>query len=800
MTMPLPPWESHVGTATTLTEETDYLAALAAATDRVRIVSLGSSAQGRPLRAVIVGPPRTRDEVRASTRYMVLGSHHGDEWAGREAVFEDMRRHALGGGDETVVYLPTVNPDSVNTPLRELANGIDPNRLWSPTGVNQTTSGGAYQPEQQAVRQALLLWQPQLIVDTHEYDTSADGTGTTYRLDPGTNNATGTPQATIDVVQALLTQVRGEATGAGYAITNYTGTIPADGGTQAWKIGGIPATFTESPRESSGGLTLRRAQQLTSLEALRRYVRTNRTTLDTVSQAATWYSGYAPTVQDSYTPTGRAQAVLVGVSRNSLNGTGTVLEIPCPQDVQDGDYLVAIGTGASETVAAAPTGWDPMVPFATADYGPNLYVMTRRVQGAQPASWPWTVPSVKSTVIVTAWRGVDPTTPLDVAAALNVSATAWPGAPAVTTTTPDATVVTVGAVITASGDLDMRWSSDGDEDVRVTSQASGTTNTAVVSASRVVPDPGTVTPTLAPADPIIARGGAITFALRPAAYVAPEPEPGAIGAPRFGPIAAYPLDPGGTQSAPVVGTSNVTYPSNVAVGEFLTVAIPARVSAEAAPDYSATGWNLLKSHAGTNARMTFLWKTAEQVDVDRSAAGTPLAVSGELVLRTLKMMAVPGVHPTSPIDGAATLFSEAASGTVASMPSQTPTSSGALLVWGASGFLGTTTTFTPTRDAGEANPNAVEWLDQWQDRPTPTTEGRAGAAYYEPWDAATPTGNRGVLSTTSSTLVGVYFVLRPAGAVTPEGPVVDLWNGTVLVRQRIDLWNGTTLMQQSLTA
>jgi Zinc carboxypeptidase len=293
--LPATPWSIRPGTVTSLSEEATYLADLEAATDRVRIVTLGSSAVGRrPIRAVIVGPPRTRDQVREADNCMVFGSHHGDEWAGREAIFAHMRDHAAGSSTETIVYLPTVSPDSVVLAQRNLPNGADPNRLWSPSGVDRRTDGGAYFPEQQCVRQAILLYHPRIVFDTHEYTSTSN----IYRFDPGSSNASGIPQAVVDVDAALLTALRDAATAAGYTTVAYGGAIPADGATQAFNHGGIPAVFTESAQNAAGGLALRRAQQLNSLDALRAYVQANAAALAPVAASATWYSGFTPTVTD----------------------------------------------------------------------------------------------------------------------------------------------------------------------------------------------------------------------------------------------------------------------------------------------------------------------------------------------------------------------------------------------------------------------------------------------------------------------------------------------------------------------
>jgi hypothetical protein len=289
-----PPWSRHPETVTSLSEEATYLTDLHAATDRVRMVTLGASMEGRAIRAVIVGPPRTRDQVRAANNCMIFGSHHGDEWAGREAIFEHMRDHAFGSGTETIVYLPTVSPDGVALGQRDLADGFDPNRHWSQSGVDRRTDGGAYLPEQQCLRQAILLYHPKIVLDTHEYTSTSN----TFRFDSGTSNASGTPEAVVDVDGAVIAAMRNVATAAGYTAVAYGGPVPDDGATQAFKHGGIPALFTESAQRAAGGLALRRAQQLNALNAFQAYVQANAAALASVAASVTWYSGFTPTVTD----------------------------------------------------------------------------------------------------------------------------------------------------------------------------------------------------------------------------------------------------------------------------------------------------------------------------------------------------------------------------------------------------------------------------------------------------------------------------------------------------------------------
>ena len=168
---------------------------------------------------------------------------------------------------------------------------------------------------------------------------------------------------------------------------------------------------------------------------------------------------------------------------------------------------------ATNQAPTAPPEWDVWEPQVS--YGPSMTTYSRWAEAADPDSWPWTVPSSKTSLVVIAVRGVDIDNPRDAAAVAASLETGFPATPSITTQTDGALVVTFGGTIGPSGDLDIRWTSDGTVDGRATSQLSGTTNSSTVATSRLVATAGTVTPTLAPVESV-GRGGVLVFALRPA--------------------------------------------------------------------------------------------------------------------------------------------------------------------------------------------------------------------------------------------------------------------------------------------
>lgn len=218
----------------------------------------------------------------------------------------------------------------------------------------------------------------------------------------------------------------------------------------------------------------------------------------------------------------------------------------------------------------------------------------------------------------------------------------------------------------------------------------------------------------------------------------------AIGTPRAGAISVYGAS--GT-------TSTVQYPAGVAAGEFLLIAIPARTN----QSFSASGWTHVAAQSGTYTRFTYLWKIADAGDVGAST----VTVSGPAVLRTMKMLAVPGVDPASPIAGTSSYSGDDGAVTTTTMPGLTPPVAGCMPVWGATGFLGAGATYTPTWNNGQLNPpGTTEWLDTWQE--VSGSNGRAGCSYWQtPLADTTTTGTRGAEATTAATSSGHVF---PAAA------------------------------------
>jgi hypothetical protein len=157
--VPVPAWASDAprtgfektGNWTTETEEQAYLRATG-----LPVTQIGTTAQGRPVQLVRVGPASARTVV------LFICSQHGDEPAGREACLIRMRSLPRSS-PVTYLFVPNANPDGRVADTRGNSNGIDINRdhLLLKTA------------EARAMASVIRDWKPDVIHDLHEFGPSA---------------------------------------------------------------------------------------------------------------------------------------------------------------------------------------------------------------------------------------------------------------------------------------------------------------------------------------------------------------------------------------------------------------------------------------------------------------------------------------------------------------------------------------------------------------------------------------------------------------------------------------------------
>jgi hypothetical protein len=153
---------------TTHDEELAFLKAVARGSKRVAVDVIGKTEQGRPLHLVSIGAPTPRGTGRPTT--MFVGSQHGNEPAGRETSLQLLRDLAFTSdpvllrqlSQQSVLVVPTANPDGREADVRENSLGVDINRDHLALTQN----------ESQAIAAVLRDCGPDVVLDLHEYGPS----------------------------------------------------------------------------------------------------------------------------------------------------------------------------------------------------------------------------------------------------------------------------------------------------------------------------------------------------------------------------------------------------------------------------------------------------------------------------------------------------------------------------------------------------------------------------------------------------------------------------------------------------
>jgi len=161
--MPAPLTANHMTRPSTSAEISVFLRQLAAQDTNVTLVTLGRSVLGQPLEAVLIsaagrafaGP----DDPQRPLTFFFLGTQHGMEPAGGEALLEAARRIAARrDAYAQFIIMPNMNPD-----------GRDRNRRVNANHVNLSTDFLALsQPETRAVMDVLRRYRPHVMLDVHE--------------------------------------------------------------------------------------------------------------------------------------------------------------------------------------------------------------------------------------------------------------------------------------------------------------------------------------------------------------------------------------------------------------------------------------------------------------------------------------------------------------------------------------------------------------------------------------------------------------------------------------------------------
>jgi len=157
---------------TTHEEELEFLAEVDAMSERLSVSVIGKTKEGRPLHLVKLGnpAPHARATAHGQPTILYVCSQHGNEPAGREACLKLLRDLAFTDdpellqqlGGNTILFVPSANPDGRAANTRENSSGVDINR----DHLNLTT------PESRAIAKVVRDWRPEVSIDLHEYGPS----------------------------------------------------------------------------------------------------------------------------------------------------------------------------------------------------------------------------------------------------------------------------------------------------------------------------------------------------------------------------------------------------------------------------------------------------------------------------------------------------------------------------------------------------------------------------------------------------------------------------------------------------
>jgi hypothetical protein len=135
--------------------------------EEAELRTIGQSAGGRPLVALLLGiRPGARqphDAGKRQLRALIIGSQHGTEPSGGEAI-QILARQILSGErrdlseDFELILVPDANPDGRAARRRVNANGVN----------LSTNYNVASEPETEAILDVLERWRPDVVLDVHE--------------------------------------------------------------------------------------------------------------------------------------------------------------------------------------------------------------------------------------------------------------------------------------------------------------------------------------------------------------------------------------------------------------------------------------------------------------------------------------------------------------------------------------------------------------------------------------------------------------------------------------------------------
>jgi hypothetical protein len=131
--------------------------------EHIAVEKIGHSLHDRPLYSVAVMPTDTQ-RMDTVPRVVVISGQHGNEQTPVSAMLKLLGDEARGRslpGDILLVFVPVANPDGFARIKRANSKSIDLNRNWNAPD----------QPETTAIASLIEQFQPDVIIDLHEWAT-----------------------------------------------------------------------------------------------------------------------------------------------------------------------------------------------------------------------------------------------------------------------------------------------------------------------------------------------------------------------------------------------------------------------------------------------------------------------------------------------------------------------------------------------------------------------------------------------------------------------------------------------------
>ena len=220
----LTPEKSNFVKTSTYAEVVSFLDAIKAKSDKVHVISMGKSLEGKEIPVAILANPgiKTVEEAKASGKLVIYiqGNIHAGEVEGKEAVMMLMRDILLGDktsllDNQIILFAPIYNTDSndkmekgrrpsqedspMEVGLRENSQGLDLNRDGIKMEANETN--GLFQ-------NIINVWDPQVFVDLHTTNGTWHAWNLTWAPSYHSAGQEAPYQYTMDMLGAITQKVK----------------------------------------------------------------------------------------------------------------------------------------------------------------------------------------------------------------------------------------------------------------------------------------------------------------------------------------------------------------------------------------------------------------------------------------------------------------------------------------------------------------------------------------------------------------------------------------------------------------